>query len=285
MSKTLGDIHGLAIADIPNLTQIRDTQRAVNRVIREINSKWSGILATEKSMIVAVDLSLTFDSGGKTITFADDSWITRGITSAYKVIISGPTESENQAELTINTVAELVLTVDEDLADEGPVTCTCYFYLSDYSYSITDRQLTFPAGLKELRTVFVNAAELENRPFEYVKSANYADEPVYAVTDRDKIIFPTGLLVTDEDYVHVTILEDIDEISTATPATEIDIPKQLENTLIDGAKYYLLAISKYRSDDTLFAVNQKAYEADMVAVEGLEIRRLPSANRTMAFKY
>lgn len=286
-----GEINELIQADIPALTQKREVYRAINRVIRDINSKFPGKLHTETGLTchhASETLTLTFDAIGQTIS--DDAlgdFSSKGYAVGDKIYISGSALNDGTYTIKSFSAASLIdIDNDNSVVAESSVSCSIVPYLvtTDYTWDNVNKELTLPEYVKEVIEVFENGVELENRGYEYTKDSDNSSENIFTFVNRKKIALPTKLMDAASDIFEVKMLKDLDLISSDASSTDVDIPQQLDQTLISGVMMYLLAKPKYKDPD-LFAINKDAYDKGLKDAETLEIQRFPSTKQSRTYIY
>lgn len=288
-----GEINELIQADLPSITQKREVYRAINRVIRDINSKFPGKLHTETAFTkeaVIASHTYVFQTGPeKVIMSGGDDFVTLGCEVGDIIFFSG-TDVLNTTAITIvafdNTVVPNdTINVAETLtADSVDAVADVFEVTTNYTWDNVNYELTLPDYLKELIEVFENGVELENRGYEYVKDSDNSDQDIFTFVGRKKIGLATEIMDAADDICKIKMLKDLDEIASDAGSTDVDIPQQLDQTLISGVMMYLLARPQYKDSD-MFAINKDAYEKGLKDTETLEIQRYPSTRTGPKYKY
>jgi len=152
----------------------------------------------------------------------------------------------------------------------------------DYTYDDTTNKLTIIPAIKEIHKAYYNDEQLEERGFELVKE--YPDEKFYHITARNNILLPANLFSNDDGDLQIQADKEISTISATADDTSIDIPQQLEQTLIDGVEYFLLAKPQYKNGD-LLAQAKEEYQLGLKAAIQQEIDRLPDPDSDVEYKY
>jgi hypothetical protein len=290
MSITLNDIAQPIQGEIP--CSKRDIFRAVNRVLRDINSKLNGgILHSEVGLTthgVMDSLALTFNSGAKTITRGSGSFITDGFVAGDTLWVIGMADAANIVELTIAAggVATLVLTVTNTIVTEGPTACTAFSYVktTGYGYDPNTCLLTLPDKCKQLLEVFENDDELENQTFEYVTDTSNDSEKVFHTYSHSQLLLPTWLMDASNDELTVKMLRDLAAITSDDSTTTIDVPQQMKQALINGCLFYLYAINQYKNPDQM-KTNSELYFKQLEEINLATNSRFPSTQRTRKYNY
>lgn len=273
----------------------RELLRAINRVIRDINSKLKGgLLSTELAVtahgVMSTATALTVAATGKTITkVSGTSFVTLGFEAGDKLWCIGATESTNIVELTIATggVAEHVLKVTNTVTNESIASGTLYSYEIEtgYDFDPNTQLLTLSDNCKQILEIFENNDELENHTLEYVTDDNNDAEPCYHHYSFNEILLPTWILEATDDEIKVKIMKDISVITSDDGSTEIDIPQQYLQLLITGCLSYLYALPNYKGDGEQMKINMAQYVELLANIQAIEDNRITLTTRTRKYKY
>ncbi len=119
------------------LASLFPSHRRVNsRVVLE----WPGQENPTATATASAPRTFTYASAGSTITASSGNFVTDGFAAGMSLISSGT--SANNATLTITNVAAMVLTVQESLTDEGPLSS-----LATLEATTTDRTYVAPGSM------------------------------------------------------------------------------------------------------------------------------------------
>lgn len=155
---------------------------------------------------------------------------------------------------------------------------------ADFTWTDADRTLQMPDNCKEIHKVFINGVELERRGLEFAKDSDNSDENIFAVVDRNTIYLPADLAGTADDEVEIKMNQGFAVLTATANATELSVPDQLTEVVMNGVRSYLFAKPAYR-DETEFKIATERYQEDLKAVSELENNRLPGAHYERKYTY
>lgn len=315
MSNTLttGNILNEVQSEIPQLNDTKQVYRAINRVLRDINTEYPGVLTTEAAIttIAEAETGLTYtaaDADPDTVTAAGFSAFPAGEGATdwagYYLIISSSTPIDNDGIYEIATTNEtstlFTLASGEEISAATDETATLQVVSvnSDYSWDSENLLLTLTPYCREIREVIYNdgtdAYELSSEDIKTVQNYDadasllYSSKYMFARYDRNKLLFPTTLIgYSSNSTVKVTFLKDIKPLSkedSLSDSTEITIPLSMEQILINGVLYYLYSMPKY-SNENLWKINERAYLSGLAKAKESEIQNLPQEPKAKDYSY
>jgi len=315
MSNTLttGNILNEVQSEIPQLNDTKQVYRAINRVLRDINTEYPGVLTTEAAIttIAEAETGLTYtaaDADPDTVTAASFSAFPTGDDATdwagYYLIISSSTPIDNDGIYEIATTNEtstlFTLASGEEISAATDETATLQVVSvnSDYSWDSENLLLTLTPYCREIREVIYNdgtdAYELSSEDIKTVQNYDtdasllYSSKYMFARYDRNKLLFPTTLIgYSSNSTVKVTFLKDIKPLSkedSLSDSTEISIPLSMEQILINGVLYYLYSMPKY-SNENLWKINERAYLSGLAKAKESEIQNLPQEPKAKDYSY
>jgi len=313
MSNTLttGNILNEVQSEIPQLNDTKQVYRAINRVLRDINTEYPGVLTTEAAIttIAEAETGLTYtaaDADPDTVTAAGFSAFPAGEGATdwagYYLIISSSTPIDNDGIYEIATTNEtstlFTLASGEEISAATDETATLQVVSVNSDYSWDGTFLTLSPYCREIREVIYNDGtdtyELSSEDIKTVQNYDadasllYSSKYMFARYDRNKLLFPTTLIgYSSNSTVKVTFLKDIKPLSkedSLSDSTEITIPLSMEQILINGVLYYLYSMPKY-SNENLWKINERAYLSGLAKAKESEIQNLPQEPKAKDYSY
>ena len=312
MSNTLttGNILNEVQSEIPQLNDTKQVYRAINRVLRDINTEYPGVLTTEAAItvIAEAETGLTYsaaDTNPDTIVAASFSAFPTGEGATdwagYYLVITNSDSNDGYYKIVTTTESTTLFTLDAD-EEITEVTETATLQVvsvnSDYSWDSENLLLTLTPYCREIREVIYNDGtdtyELSSEDIKTVQNYDadasllYSSKYMFARYDRNKLLFPTTLIgYSSNSTVKVKFLKDIKPLSkedSVTDSTEISIPLSMEQILINGVLYYLYSMPKY-SNENLWKINERAYLSGLAATKESEIKNLPQEPKEKNYSY
>jgi hypothetical protein len=310
MSNTLttGNILNEVQSEIPQLNDTKQVYRAINRVLRDINTEYPGVLTTEAAIttIAEAETGLTYtaaDADPDTITAADFSAFPTGEAATdwadYYLVITNSDSNDGIYKIATTSTTMFTLAANQGLtAATETATLQVVSVNSDYSWDSENLLLTLTPYCREIREVIYNdgtdAYELSSEDIKTVQNYDadasllYSSKYMFARYDRNKLLFPTTLIgYSSNSTVKVTFLKDIKPLSkedSLSDSTEISIPLSMEQILINGVLYYLYSMPKY-SNENLWKINERAYLSGLAAGKESEIQNLPQEPKAKDYSY
>jgi len=318
MSNTLttGNILNEVQSEIPQLNDTKQVYRAINRVLRDINTEYPGVLTTEAAITTiaeaetgleytAVDNDPDPDANDLRIVAAGFSAFPAGEGATdwagYYLVITNSDSNDGYYKIVTTTESTTLFTLDAD-EEITEVTETATLQVvsvnSDYSWDSENLLLTLTPYCREIREVIYNDGtdtyELSSEDIKTVQNYDadasllYSSKYMFARYDRNKLLFPTTLIgYSSNSTVKVKFLKDIKPLSKedlVTDSTEISIPLSMEQILINGVLYYLYSMPKY-SNENLWKINERAYLSGLAKAKESEIANLPQEPKAKNYSY
>jgi len=175
MSNTLttGNILNEVQSEIPQLNDTKQVYRAINRVLRDINTEYPGVLTTEAAIttIAEAETGLTYtaaDADPDTVTAASFSAFPTGDDATdwagYYLIISSSTPIDNDGIYEIATTNEtstlFTLASGEEISAATDETATLQVVSVNSDYSWDGTFLTLSPYCREIREVIIMTEQI-----------------------------------------------------------------------------------------------------------------------------
>lgn len=287
----LGDILSVAHLDVNSDVTLAHMIIALNRTIRKMNAKTGGIITLE----TAVDIKEVVDEQTLVLADADPDTITGtgfGATDlANGQYIHLPGSSENTGTYLSNTITNTVITLDasEALTAEASLDSQIVGIdvVSGYTWDHYNKKLTLANTIRELLRIYVDNILYEYKDYEDVKDSDLSDKYYFTMIGRTQVIFSSDSAGSDGDDIVIESKKGIDEVAYAATVTKSDtvsVPKQAEDVIYEGVKYFLLKSPNYKDAGDADEAKDVFIDALVGFVEA-ENARYPGAQHSPVYNY
>lgn len=297
---TFKDLRETAFMDISGLTDVQTVRHAANRVIRQINEKFDGLLTTETVLTKRTDtaeLAVTMNAN-KTITNSTTTnWTTAGITAGD--VIFFPSASTNTGTYTVSTITTVsttddTITVSETLAAEVIATVVeSWLITSGYTLDFAARTILLPDKIKKVVEIQHNNLEVDPVDHEKIYKASSDALDLYSWLDDNKIRLAADILGTAADVLkiqgwfrmtEIAAFDDTSATSGLLEATDLGIPTSMDEILYAGTKAFILALPKYFNKEQL-AIETTIFQESLEALIMNEADKREAPQRVRNYDY